>query len=152
MHCPFCNEIDTKVIDSRLVGEGKQVRRRRECAVCDERFTTYEVAELVVPRVIKRNEVRQPFDEEKLRSSMRKALQKRSVSTEQLEEAVQRIMHKLHATGEREISSQIVGEMVMEELRKLDQVAYVRFASVYRSFQDVKAFNTEIKKLQKNTK
>jgi len=152
MHCPFCNEIDTKVIDSRLVGEGKQVRRRRECAVCDERFTTYEVAELVVPRVIKRNEVRQPFDEEKLRSSMRKALQKRSVSTEQLEEAVQRIMHKLRATGEREISSQIVGEMVMEELRKLDQVAYVRFASVYRSFQDVKAFNTEIKKLQKNTK
>jgi len=152
MHCPFCNEIDTKVIDSRLVGEGKQVRRRRECAVCDERFTTYEVAELVVPRVIKRNEVRQPFDEEKLRSSMRKALQKRSVSTEQLEEAVQRIMHKLRATGEREINSQIVGEMVMEELRKLDQVAYVRFASVYRSFQDVKAFNTEIKKLQKNTK
>ena len=152
MHCPFCNEIDTKVIDSRLVGEGKQVRRRRECAVCDERFTTYEVAELVVPRVIKRNEVRQPFDEEKLRSSMRKALQKRSVSTEQLEEAVQRIMHKLRATGEREISSQIVGEMVMEELRKLDQVAYVRFASVYRSFQDVKAFNTEIKKLQKSTK
>jgi len=152
MHCPFCNEIDTKVIDSRLVGEGKQVRRRRECVVCDERFTTYEMAELVMPRVIKRNEVRQPFDEEKLRSSMRKALQKRSVSTEQLEEAVQRIMHKLRATGEREISSQIVGEMVMEELRKLDQVAYVRFASVYRSFQDVKAFNTEIKKLQKNTK
>ena len=152
MHCPFCNEIDTKVIDSRLVGEGKQVRRRRECAVCDERFTTYEVAELVVPRVIKRNEVRQPFDEEKLRNSMRRALQKRSVSTEQLEEAVQRIMHKLRTTGEREINSKIVGEMVMEELRKLDQVAYVRFASVYRSFQDVKAFNTEIKKLQKNTK
>ncbi|EKD45677.1 MAG: transcriptional regulator NrdR [uncultured bacterium] len=152
MHCPFCNEIDTKVIDSRLVGEGKQVRRRRECVVCDERFTTYEMAELVMPRVIKRNEVRQPFDEEKLRNSMRRALQKRSVSTEQLEEAVQRIMHKLRTTGEREINSKIVGEMVMEELRKLDQVAYVRFASVYRSFQDVKAFNTEIKKLQKNTK
>ena len=152
MHCPFCNEIDTKVIDSRLVGEGKQVRRRRECVVCDERFTTYEMAELVMPRVRKRNEVRQPFDEEKLRNSMRRALQKRSVSTEQLEEAVQRIMHKLRTTGEREINSKIVGEMVMEELRKLDQVAYVRFASVYRSFQDVKAFNTEIKKLQKNTK
>ncbi|MDR1057047.1 MAG: transcriptional regulator NrdR [Coxiellaceae bacterium] len=149
MHCPFCNEVDTKVIDSRLVGEGKQVRRRRECIVCGERFTTYEVAELVMPRVIKRNEVRQPFDEEKLRQSMRRALQKRSVSTEQLEEAVQRIMHKLRTTGEREIGSQIIGEMVMEELKKLDQVAYVRFASVYRSFQDVKAFNVEIKKLQK---
>jgi len=152
MHCPFCNEIDTKVIDSRLVGEGKQVRRRRECIVCNERFTTYEAAELVIPRVIKRNETRQPFDEEKLRQSMRRALQKRSVSTEQIEEAVQRIIHKLRTTGEREIDSQIIGEMVMEELRNLDQVAYVRFASVYRSFQDVKAFNVEIKKLQKDTK
>lgn len=149
MHCPFCNEVDTKVIDSRLVGEGKQVRRRRECLVCNERFTTYEVAELVMPRIVKRSAVRQPFDDEKLRQSMRRALQKRSVSTEQLEEAVQRIMHKLRATGEREIGSQVIGEMVMEELSELDQVAYVRFASVYRSFQDVKAFNTEIKKLQK---
>lgn len=149
MYCPFCSETDTKVIDSRLVSEGKQVRRRRECVVCGERFTTYEVAELVMPRVVKRSEVRQPFDEEKLRQSMRRALQKRSVSTEQLEEAVQRIMHKLRATGEREISSQVIGEMVMGELKKLDQVAYVRFASIYRSFQDVKAFNTEIKKLQK---
>jgi transcriptional repressor NrdR len=150
MHCPFCNEVDTKVIDSRLVGEGKQVRRRRECIVCNERFTTYEVAELVIPRVIKRNETRQPFDEEKLRQSMRRALQKRSVSTEQIEEAVQRIMHKLRTIGEREVNSQMIGEMVMEELRNLDQVAYVRFASVYRSFQDVKAFNAEIKKLQKD--
>jgi transcriptional repressor NrdR len=148
MYCPFCNKIETKVIDSRLVGEGKQVRRRRECTVCGERFTTYEVAELVIPRVIKKNESRQPFDEEKLRHSMRRALQKRSVSTEQLEEAVQRIIHKLRATGEREVSSQMIGEMVMEELRHLDQVAYVRFASVYRSFQDIKAFNVEIKKLQ----
>ncbi len=152
MHCPFCNEVDTKVIDSRLVSEGKQVRRRRECVVCGERFTTYEAAELVIPRVIKRDDTRQPFDEEKLRHSMRRALQKRSVSTEHLEEAVQLIMHKLRATGEREVSSQIIGEMVMDELRKLDQVAYVRFASVYRSFQDVKAFNAEIKKLQKDTK
>ena len=152
MYCPFCSEIDTKVIDSRLVGEGKQVRRRRECVVCGERFTTYEIAELVMPRVIKRSAVRQPFDEEKLHQSMRRALQKRSVSTELLEEAVQRIMHKLRTTGEREISSQTIGEMVMEELRQLDQVAYVRFASVYRSFQDIKAFNTEIKKLQKDTK
>jgi transcriptional repressor NrdR len=102
--------------------------------------------------VIKRDETRQPFDEEKLRQSMCRALQKRSVSVEQIEEAVQRVMHKLRATGEREINSQMIGEMVMEELRNLDQVAYVRFASVYRSFQDVKAFNAEIKKLQKDTK
>ncbi len=152
MHCPFCSEIDTKVIDSRLVSEGKQVRRRRECPICNERFTTYETAELVLPRVIKRSGTTQPFDDEKLRQSMRKSLQKRPVSTEQLEAAIQKIMHRLRTTGEREISSQTVGEMVMDELRQLDQVAYVRFASVYRSFQDVKAFNTEIKKLQKTVK
>lgn len=152
MHCPFCNEIETKVIDSRLVGEGKQVRRRRECLVCNERFTTYELAELVMPRVIKSNEVRQPFDEDKLRNSMLKSLQKRSVATEKLEEVVQRIMHKLRALGEREVSSQIIGEMVMDELIKLDQVGYVRFASIYRSFQDVEAFNDEIKKLQQSAK
>jgi len=150
MYCPFCDEVDTKVVDSRLVSEGKQVRRRRECPKCGERFTTYEVAELVMPRVIKRNEVRQPFDEEKLRQSMRRALQKRSVSTERFEEVVQRIIHKLHVTGEREVKSEMIGEIVMEELKQLDQVAYVRFASVYRSFQDIEAFNTEIKKLQKS--
>jgi transcriptional repressor NrdR len=149
MHCPFCNASDTKVIDSRLVSEGKQVRRRRECIACNERFTTYEVAELAMPRVIKRDSMRQPFDEEKLRNGMRHALQKRPVSTEKLEEAVQRIMHKLRTTGEREISSNAIGELVMEELRSLDQVAYVRFASVYRSFQDLKAFSEEVKKLQK---
>lgn len=150
MHCPFCNADDSKVIDSRLVGEGKQVRRRRECIVCNERFTTYEVAELTMPHVIKRNNVRQPFDEEKLRHGIQHSLQKRPVSTEQLEAAVQRIMHKLRTTGEREIHSNVVGEMVMEELRNLDQVAYVRFASIYRSFQDVKAFSEEVKKLQKD--
>lgn len=149
MHCPFCNADDTKVIDSRLVGEGKQVRRRRECIVCSERFTTYEVAELTMPHVIKRNNVRQPFDEEKLRYGIQHSLQKRPVSTEQLEEAVQRIMHKLRTTGEREVNSHVIGEMVMEELRSLDPVAYVRFASIYRSFQDVKAFSEEVKKLQK---
>ena len=152
MHCPFCNEVETKVIDSRLVGEGNQVRRRRECLVCGERFTTYEIAELVMPRVIKRNEVREPFNDEKLRLSIRHALQKRSISTEQVEETVQRILHEIRATGEREVGSQVIGEVVMSELKKLDQVAYVRFASVYRSFQDVKAFNAEIKKLQKDTK
>jgi transcriptional repressor NrdR len=148
MHCPFCNTDDTKVIDSRLVGEGKQVRRRRECIGCNERFTTYELAELTLPRVIKRNDVRQPFDEEKLRRGMQRALQKRPVSTEQLEETIQRIMHKLRTTGEREVNSHIVGEMVMEELSNIDKIAYVRFASVYRSFQDVEAFSEEVKKLQ----
>ncbi|MDR1012266.1 MAG: transcriptional regulator NrdR [Coxiellaceae bacterium] len=149
MYCPFCSKSDTKVIDSRLVGEGKQVRRRRECTSCNERFTTYEVAELIMPRIIKRNQVRQPFDEEKLRQGMRHALQKRPISTEQFEEAIQRIIHKLHTTGEREITSQVIGEIVIGELKKIDQVAYVRFASIYRSFQDVEAFNTEIKKLQR---
>ncbi len=149
MHCPFCNADDSKVIDSRLVGEGKQVRRRRECIICSERFTTYEVAELTMPHVIKRSSVRQPFDEKKLRQGMQHSLQKRPISTEQLEEAVQRIMHTLRTTGEREVNSHIIGEMVMQELRSLDQVAYVRFASIYRSFQDVKAFSEEVKKLQK---
>lgn len=150
MHCPFCTADDTKVIDSRLVGEGKQVRRRRECIVCNERFTTYEVAELTMPHVIKRNNVRQPFDDEKLRQGIQHSVQKRPVSSEQLEEAVQRIKHKLRMIGEREVNSHIVGEIVMEELRNLDQVAYVRFASVYRSFQDVKAFSEEVRKLQKS--
>jgi transcriptional repressor NrdR len=148
MHCPFCSKDDTKVIDSRLVGEGAQVRRRRECVVCGERFTTYESAELVLPRVIKRDGSRHPFDENKLRNGMQKALEKRPVSVEQLESAIQRIMHGLRATGEREISSKIIGEMIMAELKKLDQVAYVRFASVYRSFQDVNDFREEIQRLE----
>ena len=148
MYCPFCNAEDTKVNDSRLVSEGKQVRRRRECIVCNERFTTYEIAELAMPRVVKRDDIRQPFDEAKLRRGMQRALQKRSVGTEQLEEAVQRVMHKLRTTGEREVSSQVIGEEVMAELHGLDKIAYVRFASVYRSFQDVKAFSEEVKKLQ----
>lgn len=152
MYCPFCNALDTKVIDSRLVGEGKQVRRRRECILCGERFTTYEIAELTMPRVVKRDGRRQPFDEEKLRRGMLHALQKRPVSTEQIEEAIQRIMHNLRCNGEREVSSKVVGEFVMDELRKLDQVAYIRFASVYRSFQDVNAFREVINKLQKGEK
>lgn len=151
MHCPFCNATDTKVIDSRLVGEGKQVRRRRECIVCTERFTTYELAELVMPRIIKRDGTRQPFDENKLRKSMELALQKLPVSIEKIDAAVQQILDKLRATGEREVNSHIIGEMVMEQLHKLDQVAYVRYASIYRSFQDVNAFGEEIKKLQKKT-
>jgi transcriptional repressor NrdR len=149
MHCPFCNAEDTKVIDSRLVSEGSQVRRRRECPLCNERFTTFETAELVLPRIIKRDGRRIPFDENKLRAGMIRALEKRPVSSEDLEEAVQHILHRLRGVGEREISSQLLGEWVMTELKALDEVAYVRFASVYRSFQDVNAFREEIQKLEK---
>lgn len=150
MHCPFCSADDTKVIDSRLVAEGDQVRRRRECTACGERFTTFETAELVLPRIIKSDGVRQPFDEEKLRAGMLHALQKRPVSIENIDEAIARILHRLRATGEREVKSRLVGELVMEELKKLDSVAYVRFASVYRSFQDIAEFRTEIEKLERD--
>ncbi|AAO90916.1 transcriptional regulator NrdR [Coxiella burnetii] len=152
MYCPFCNAEDTKVIDSRLVEEGTQVRRRRECLKCQERFTTFETAELNLPRIIKRDGRRSAFDEEKLRAGLLKALEKRPISTEQIETAVQRIIHKLRARGECEVSSQWLGELVMDELRALDEVAYVRFASVYRSFQDINAFRDEIRRLQKQQK
>lgn len=152
MHCPFCKHNDTKVIDSRLISEGASVRRRRECPICNERFSTFEVAELIMPRIIKRDGRRSPFDEEKLRAGMRKALEKRPVSMEQTETAINHILHRLRASGEREISSQLLGEWVMEELSSLDEVAYVRFASVYRSFQDLKAFRDEITRLRKLNK
>jgi transcriptional repressor NrdR len=139
---------DSKVIDSRLVIENNQIRRRRECSACKERFTTYETAELVLPRVIKADGRRCPFDEYKLRVGLLKALEKRPVGVESVEAALNRIMHKLRSSGEREISSKLIGEMVMHELRALDQVAYVRFASVYRSFQDVNAFKEEINRLE----
>jgi transcriptional repressor NrdR len=148
MHCPFCNALDTKVIDSRLVAEGNQVRRRRECVTCEERFTTFESAELLMPRLIKQNGQREPFNEDKLRAGMLKALEKRPVSLEKVDEAISRINHSLRASGEREIPSHMVGEKVMEELRKLDEVAYVRFASVYRSFKDLNEFRNEIDRIQ----
>ena len=147
MHCPFCNAIDTKVIDSRLVADGNQVRRRRECITCAERFTTFETAELVMPRLVKQNGEREPFNEDKLRSGILKALEKRPVSMEQVDEAVSRINHRLRASGEREVQSKMVGELVMQELRKLDEVAYVRFASVYRSFKDLNEFREEIDRI-----
>jgi transcriptional repressor NrdR len=147
MHCPFCGANDTKVIDSRLVAEGEQVRRRRECLACGERFTTFETAELVLPRLIKQDGSRQPFDEEKLRAGMQRALEKRPVSVERLEAALAHIKHKLRATGEREVKSLVVGELVMGELQKLDEVAYIRFASVYRRFQDLNEFREEIDRL-----
>ena len=147
MRCPFCSEEDTKVIDSRLVAEGEQIRRRRECQSCTERYTTYETAELLLPKIIKQNDVRQPFDENKLRGGILRALEKRPVSVEQIEAAVSHIKHELMATGEREVSVIGVGEAVMLHLRQLDHVAYVRFASVYRSFQDLNEFREEIDKL-----
>ena len=147
MHCPFCSADDTKVIDSRLVAEGDAVRRRRECQSCGERFTTFETAELVMPRVIKSDGTHEPFDTEKLRVSMTKALEKRPVTVDQLDSALTHIQHRLRSTGERELPSMRLGEEVMAELRKLDAVAYVRFASVYRDFQDVAEFAEEIQKL-----
>ncbi len=151
MHCPFCNADDTKVVDSRLVAEGGQVRRRRECGVCSERFTTFELAELVMPRVIKSDGTREPFDEEKLRAGLQRALEKRPVSIEQIEVSLSNIKHFLQVTGEREISSRIIGEEVMRQLQDLDEVAYIRFASVYRSFQDLSEFQDELNRLS-NTK
>jgi transcriptional repressor NrdR len=148
MHCPFCAADDTKVIDSRLVAEGDQVRRRRECLSCRERFTTYEVAELVMPRVIKQNGSREPFNEEKLRAGFLRALEKRPVSVEDIEAVITHIKHALRATGEREVQSLVLGELVMENLKQLDQVAYVRFASVYRSFQDIAEFRDAIESLE----
>jgi len=150
VYCPFCADSETKVIDSRLVGEGNQVRRRRECQECGERFTTFETAELVMPRVIKHNGARQPFDEEKLRSGLTRALEKRPVSLEDIEATIDRIKNRLRATGEREVPTRTVGELVMDELRELDDVAYVRFASVYRSFQDVNEFRQEIEAMDRH--
>jgi len=152
MFCPFCQYQDTKVIDSRLSTEGDQVRRRRECPNCSERFTTFEQAELSYPRIIKRDGSRQTYSEEKLRNGLLRALEKRPVSTDQIEAAIQRINHKLRATGEREVGTEMLGEWVKAELLALDQVAYVRFASVYHSFQDLDAFRNEIQRLRENEK
>lgn len=148
MHCPFCGTEETRVIDSRLVAGGDQVRRRRECSACQERFTTFEVAELVMPKVIKRNGQREPFNEEKLRSGILRAIEKRPVSVEDVEAALNRIKHQLRATGEREVASDLVGEAVMAQLQQLDEVAYVRFASVYRRFQHLDEFRREIERLE----
>ena len=151
MHCPFCQAEDTRVIDSRLVASGEQIRRRRECQTCSERFTTYESAELLMPRVIKSGGGREPFNEDKLRSGLMRALEKRPVSTEDLETLVNHIQHQLRATGERELPAHAIGEAVMGALKEVDQVAYVRFASVYRDFQDISEFQKEIAKLETET-
>jgi transcriptional repressor NrdR len=150
MYCPFCGAEETKVNDSRLVAGGDQVRRRRQCASCGERFTTYETAELLMPRVVKRDGSREVFDEAKLRAGLQRALEKRPVDTEALEAALERIRQQLRASGEREVPSLQVGELVMQQLKKLDQVAYIRFASVYRQFKDLDEFRAEIDQLSAN--
>ena len=148
MRCPFCTAQDTRVLDSRLINDGDQVRRRRECNGCKERFTTFEMVELNLPRIIKREGNREPFDERKLRSGMLKALEKRPVESDAIESAITRIKKELMETGEREIPVLLLGEKVMKELSTLDHVAFVRFASVYRSFQDVSEFTEMINSLQ----
>ena len=149
MRCPFCAAEDTKVIDSRLANEGDQVRRRRQCLTCHERYTTYETAELHMPKIVKSSGVREAFQEDKLRSGIVRALEKRPVDTEAIEAAINRIKHEIRATGEREVLSRELGEWVINELRELDQVAYVRFASVYRSFEDINEFREEIERLER---
>ena len=149
MLCPFCQSDDTKVLDTRLLDDGSQVRRRRECLACGERHSTRETVDLNLPRLIKSDQSRQLFNEEKLRSGLLKALEKRPVETAKIELAIQKIQRKLMAQNDREVLSSVVGEWVMEELHELDEVAYIRFASVYRQFQDIEAFKSEIDKLMK---
>lgn len=148
MRCPFCSADETRVIDSRLGEDGDSVRRRRECEVCGERFTTFERAELRLPQVIKSDDRREAFNEAKLRAGLSRALEKRPVDAEAIEAMIGRIRHKLIVSGEREVPSRRIGELVMDELRETDPVAYVRFASVYRSFEDVDAFREEVQRLQ----
>ncbi len=149
MRCPFCYAHDTRVLDSRLAHEGDQVRRRRECVACQIRFTTYETAFLSMPTVIKQNGLREAFDDEKLRSGMLKALEKRPVPIDAIDAALNRIRRSLIGKGVREVTAQALGEKVMNELRNLDHVAYVRFASVYRSFEDVSEFSDMVADLKK---
>ncbi len=150
MHCPFCQATDTRVIDSRLKGEGFSVRRRRECMECGARFNTFETPELKLPNVIKGDGSREAFDPDKLRAGMMRALQKRPVRTDEVEEAISRILRALRNLDADEVPTRAVGEHVMQELSQLDQVAFVRFASVYRRFQDVQAFREEIEKLERS--
>ncbi|WP_348666398.1 transcriptional regulator NrdR [Arsenophonus symbiont of Ornithomya chloropus] len=148
MYCVFCNAFNTKVINSRLLGDGSKIRRRRECTVCHERFTTFEIAVLVMPFVVKNNNIRELFNEDKIRKGMQKALEKLSVSSDVLETAINNVKLFLRKTGEQEISSNIIGKIVMAELKKIDKVAYIRFVSVYRNFADIREFCKEIATLQ----
>ena len=147
MHCPFCQHEDTRVIDSRVSEDGATIRRRRECEACNERFNTFETAELKMPAIVKTDGRREAFDERKLRTSFERPLQKRPVSAEQIDDAVRNVIVALRTSGEREVPSRRIGEYVMQALRGLDQVAYVRFASVYRRFEDIDAFMDVVKSL-----
>ncbi|MFL2753194.1 MAG: transcriptional regulator NrdR [Gammaproteobacteria bacterium] len=147
MKCPFCSYEESKVIDSRLVADSSQIRRRRECNRCNERWTTFELAELLMPKIVKQDKSRVPFDEIKLKEGISRSLEKRPVSQEDFETLIEQIKRDLRGFGEREVSSRVVGETVMKHLRKIDEVAFVRFASVYRSFQDPHEFSEEVKKL-----
>ena len=152
MHCPFCQAQDTKVIDSRLVGDGSQIRRRRECELCQARFTTFETADLALPRIIKSDGERQPFNGTKLKAGMLRALEKRPLSSEEVDAVFGNVLTQIRQLGEREIPSRMLGEIVMKSLKSVDQVAYVRFASVYRDFQDIEEFAQEISTLSKEKK
>ncbi len=150
MWCPFCNHDDTRVVDSRVTGDGMQIRRRRECASCSSRFNTYETPELVAPRVIKSDGIRENFSEDKLRNGMLRALEKRPVETREVERAIRTLLREIRGVEDSEIPSSLIGEWVMRELSQLDQVAYVRFASVYRRFEDIQAFRDEIERLERD--
>lgn len=152
MKCPFCNGLDIQVIDSRVSDDGDSIRRRRRCLHCQKRFTTYETIELRLPQVVKQNGSRADFDGEKIRTGFMRALHKRPVPTEFVDQAINRITQQVLSFGEREIPSRQIGEMVMQELYKLDKVAYIRFASVYRSFQDVEDFRHAIREVEPQTK
>ena len=151
MHCPFCSHTDTKVIDSRLIAEGSQTRRRRECPDCGERFTTFESAELLMPKIIKsRDDMREPFNEQKLREGLYRALEKRPVGEEEVETLIEDIKKDIRSYGEREVRSRLIGEVIKKRLRRLDEVAFIRFASVYRRFEDITEFSEEVEKLTKD--
>jgi transcriptional repressor NrdR len=150
MYCPFCYAEDTKVVDSRLVAQGEQVRRRRECLACQQRFTTFETVELQLPMIIKRDGRRENFNLDKLRSGMQQALQKRPVSIDALDEAQTNVLQKIRRFGEREIESRQIGEWVMQELFNIDHVAYVRFASVYKRFKDISEFRMALDQMKEN--
>jgi len=149
MWCPFCHHVETRVVDSRLTGDGMQIRRRRQCAACGSRFNTYESPELKAPRIIKSNGAREAFSEEKLRNGMLRALEKRPVETREVERGIRRLLQEICNVEEVEIPSSLIGEWVMRELSRLDQVAYVRFASVYKRFEDVQAFRDVIERLER---
>ena len=148
MRCPFCKSDDTQVVDSRVSDEGDSIRRRRRCVACNKRFTTYETVELRMPQVVKHDGTRAEFNLDKLRTGFMRALHKRPVATPLVDEAVANVNQKVLALGEREIPSRLIGEMVMHELRRLDKVAYIRFASVYRSFSDVEDFRDVLREVR----